>query len=44
MFIRLYKISEKNQQLRKFCIDILKMYEKHDIDKHIQWKKIGERK
>ena len=39
MFIRLYKISKKNQQLRKFCIDILKTYKKYNIDNHIPWER-----
>ena len=40
MFIRLYKLSKKknNKQLVKFCRDILKIYETHDINGHIDWK------
>lgn len=41
MFIRLYELAkkEKNQELLKFCIDILKTYEEHKINSHIVWKK-----
>ena len=41
MFIRLYELakSEKNEKLIKFCADVLKTYEKHDINGHIVWKK-----
>ena len=31
--------SEKNEELIKFCADVLKTYEKHDINGHIVWKK-----
>lgn len=31
--------SEKNEELIKFCTDILKTYEKHDINGHIVWEK-----
>lgn len=41
MFIRLYELakSEKNEELKKFCNDILETYEKYDINGHIVWKK-----
>src|SRR3989344_1546990 len=41
MFIRLYELakSEKNEELIKFCADVLKTYEKHNINGHIVWKK-----
>jgi len=41
MFIRLYELakSENNNELIKFCIDILETYEKHNINGHIIWKK-----
>jgi hypothetical protein len=41
MFIRLYELAKKNndQQLIKFCIDILEVYEKDNINGHIVWKR-----
>lgn len=41
MFIHLYELakSENNDELKKFCADILKTYEKHNINGHIAWKK-----
>lgn len=41
MFIRLYELakSEKNEELMKFCADVLETYEKHNINGHIEWKK-----
>ena len=41
MYIRLYELakSEKNEELIKFCEDILNVYEKHDINGHIVWEK-----
>ncbi len=41
MFIRLYELAKKenNEELLKFCIDILEMYEKHNINSHIVWKR-----
>lgn len=41
MFIRLYELakSEKNEELKKFCADVLETYEKHDINGHIVWEK-----
>lgn len=41
MFIRLYELakSENNKELLEFCEDILKTYEKHKINGHIEWSK-----
>jgi len=41
MFIRLYELakSEGNEELKKFCEDILETYERHNINGHIEWKK-----
>jgi len=41
MFIRLYELakSEKNEELMKFCLDVLGTYEKHGINGHIVWEK-----
>ncbi len=39
MFLRLYELSKKenNELLKSFCQDILKTYEKHDINGQIKW-------
>lgn len=41
MFIRLYELAknEGNQELLKFCTDVLETYEKHNINDHIVWEK-----
>ena len=41
MFIRLYELAKKedNKKLKKFAADVLKVYEFHDINGHIEWKK-----
>ncbi len=41
MFIRLYELakSEGNNELKRFCADVLETYEKHDINGHIIWEK-----
>lgn len=41
MFIRLYELAkkEKNEELKKFCADVLETYEKHNINDHIVWKR-----
>lgn len=41
MFIRLYELAkaEKNEELMKFCADVLQTYERHNINGHIEWKK-----
>ena len=39
LFIRLYELSkaEGDEELEKFCSEILKVYEKHNINGHIKW-------
>lgn len=41
MFIRLYELAktEGNEDLKKFCADVLSTYEKHHINAHIVWEK-----
>ena len=41
MFIRLYELAkkEKNNELKKFCSNILETYEQYDINGHIVWKR-----
>jgi len=41
MFVQLYELAKKegNQKLFNFCKDILEMYERHDINCHIVWKR-----
>ncbi|HMV46014.1 MAG TPA: HNH endonuclease [Leptospiraceae bacterium] len=41
MFIRLYELAkkEKNKELIKFCTEILTVFEKNNINGHIEWKK-----
>ena len=41
MYIHLYELAkkEKNEELLKFSTDILKVYEKHNMNGHIIWKK-----
>ncbi|MFH0948441.1 MAG: HNH endonuclease [Elusimicrobiota bacterium] len=41
MFIRLYELakSEDNEELKKFCADVLETYQKHNINGHIIWEK-----
>ncbi len=41
MFIRLYELAkkEKNEVLLKFCTQILDVFEKNDINGHIEWKR-----
>lgn len=41
MYIRLYELAkkEKNKELVKFCTEILEVYERNDINGHIEWKK-----
>lgn len=40
MFIRLYELAKKdgNKEILEFCADVLKIYESHDINGHIEWK------
>ncbi|MBU2503967.1 MAG: HNH endonuclease [Nanoarchaeota archaeon] len=41
MFIRLYDLAKKNKdkELMKFCEDVLKVYDKNNINGHIVWEK-----
>ena len=41
MFIRLYELSRsvEDHETRDFCLDILEVFEKHNIDDHIKWKR-----
>lgn len=41
MFIRLYELSKKNndKSIMAFCEQVLKVYEKNEINGHIVWKK-----
>lgn len=41
MFIRLYELTKKNKDkdLTNFCEQVLKVYEKNNINGHIVWKK-----
>jgi hypothetical protein len=41
MFIRLYELAKHNEdkELMKFCEDVLKVYEKNNINGHVIWKK-----
>ncbi len=41
MFIQLYDLakSSSDHDLERFCEDVLKLYEKHDMNGHIVWKK-----
>ena len=41
MFIRMYKMAkkEKNKEILSFCTDILRVYEKHKVNGHIEWEK-----
>ncbi len=42
MFIRLYELAKKkkNKTLQNFCTEILQTYDNHDINGHIEWKKL----
>ncbi len=39
MFIRLYEVAKRegNEELMRFCEDILETYERHGINGHIEW-------
>ncbi len=39
MFIRWYELAKKedNRELANFCFDVLKAYETHGINSHINW-------
>ncbi|GAB6283687.1 MAG: hypothetical protein STSR0008_24760 [Ignavibacterium sp.] len=41
MFIRLYEFakSKNNEELKKFCAEILETYEKYNINGHIVWER-----
>jgi len=41
MFIRLYELAEykKDNKLKIFCAEVLKVYEKNKVNGHIVWKK-----
>ena len=41
MFIRLYELAKKigDEEIKAFCEDVLNIYEKHNINGHIKWKK-----
>lgn len=41
MFIRMYELAKKehNNEITKFCSDLLEIYEKHNVNGHIVWKK-----
>jgi len=41
MFIRLWETSKRlgDKETQKFCEDILKTYEKYNVNGHIEWKK-----
>ena len=41
MFIRLYALAQKSgdNSIIDFCRDILEVYERHDINGHIEWEK-----
>lgn len=41
MFIRLYELAkdEKNKEVMNFCVQILEVFEKNDMNGHIEWKK-----
>ncbi len=41
MFIRLYELAKysEDQQLLKFCTEVLEVYEKNGINGHIEWTK-----
>jgi hypothetical protein len=41
MFIRLYELAknENDDELKKFCAEVLETYEKHGVNGHIVWNK-----
>jgi len=41
MFIRLYELAkvQKDKKLQNFCTEILEVFEKNNINGHIEWKK-----
>ena len=34
-----YSLSKNASLIEKFCEEVLEVYDKHDIDGHINWKK-----
>lgn len=41
MFVNLYEFAKKdgNEEVKQFCEDLLNVFEKHNINGHIEWKK-----
>lgn len=41
LFIRLYELAkkEKNESLLKFCTEVLEVFEKNEINGHIEWRR-----
>lgn len=41
MFIRLYEVAkaEGDRKIMEFCLDVLSLYDKHDINGHIEWER-----
>ena len=41
MFIRLYELAKKHEDkmLQNFCIEILEVFKKNNINGHIEWEK-----
>jgi|GEM_PF-1359584 hypothetical protein len=41
MFIRLYEVAKESNDanLENFCREVLELYEKYGINRHIEWKK-----
>ncbi len=41
MFIRMYRMAKKedNKEILKFCEDLLRIYERHNVNGHIEWNK-----
>jgi len=41
MFIRLYELAKanKDEKLKKFCEEVLEVYEKNGINGHIVWER-----
>lgn len=40
MFIRLWETAKRinDKETQKFCVEILKTYDKYNINGHIEWK------
>lgn len=41
MFVNLYEYAKKeeNEEVKSFCEDLLNVFEKHNVNGHIEWKK-----